>query len=167
MNNDLRDLYQEVILDHGKHPRNFGHPAGANREAHGHNAMCGDTLDVFLTIDAQGRVADAAFEGQGCAISVASASMMTEMLKGGTEADAHRLFEAVHALCTGREDADLADLDEDTTDRIQILAGVRQYPMRVKCATLAWHTMEKAMNGADTGSTGTGAPPVSTEGGHE
>ena len=144
---DLRDLYQEVILDHGKSPRNFGHPDGANRTAHGHNAMCGDTIDVFLTVDGDGKIADAAFEGQGCAISVASASMMTEMLKGRTQADAHHLFETMHALCTGHEDeADLSELDEDTADRMQILAGVRQYPMRVKCATLAWHTMDKAMN---------------------
>src|ERR1700749_4172345 len=145
---DLRDLYQEVILDHGKHPRNFGHPAGANRTAHGHNAMCGDTIDVFLTVDPAGRIEGAAFEGQGCAISVASASMMTEMLKGRTEAEARHLFETVHALCTGQGEAATADLDEDTADRVQILAGVRQYPMRVKCATLAWHTMENAMSGA-------------------
>jgi nitrogen fixation NifU-like protein len=143
---DLRDLYQEVILDHGKHPRNFGHPAGSNRSAHGHNAMCGDTIDVFLTIDADGVIANAAFEGQGCAISVASASMMTEMLKGKTAAEAHGLVETVQALCTGHDDVDLDSLDEDTADRIQILAGVRQYPMRVKCATLAWHTMDKAMS---------------------
>ena len=146
---DLRDLYQEVILDHGKNPRNFGHPDEANRSAHGHNAMCGDTIDVFLTVDAEGRIADAAFEGHGCAISVASASMMTEMLKGRTEEEAHSLFQTMHALCTGHEDeVDLAELDEDTADRMQILAGVRQYPMRVKCATLAWHTMDKAMNEA-------------------
>jgi nitrogen fixation NifU-like protein len=148
---DLRDLYQEVILDHGKHPRNFGHPADANRSAHGHNAMCGDTIDVFLTVGDDGRITDAAFEGQGCAISVASASMMTEMLKGRTQSDAHHLFETMHALCTGKDDVDLADLDEDTLDRMNILAGVRQYPMRVKCATLAWHTMDKAMAG-DTSS---------------
>ena len=154
---DLRDLYQEVILDHGKHPRNFGHPAAANRTAHGHNAMCGDTIDVFLTVDKTGRIADAAFEGQGCAISVASASMMTEILKGRTEDEAHKLFETVHALCTGQGDGTLAGLDEDTADRVQILAGIRQYPMRVKCATLAWHTMEAAMDNGGTG-------PVSTEG---
>jgi nitrogen fixation NifU-like protein len=142
---DLRDLYQEVILDHGKHPRNFGHPADANRSAHGHNAMCGDTIDVFLKVGPDGLIEDAAFEGQGCAISVASASMMTEMLKGLPEADAHRLFRSVHALCTGKDDVDLDGFAEDTTDRVQVLAGVRQYPMRVKCATLAWHTMEKAM----------------------
>lgn len=141
---DLRDLYQEVILDHGKNPRNFGHPAAANRSAHGHNAMCGDTIDVFLTVGEDGRIQDAAFEGQGCAISVASASMMTEMLKGRTADAAGELFHTVHALCTGGE-ADLSGLDEDTADRIQILAGVRQYPMRVKCATLAWHTMDRAM----------------------
>ena len=152
---DLRDLYQEVILDHGRHPRNFGHPETANRTAHGHNAMCGDTIDVFLTVDQDGRIANAAFQGQGCAISVASASMMTEMLKGRSADEAKRLFGTVHALCTGKDDADLSALDEDTADRIQILAGVRQYPMRVKCATLAWHTMEKAMEGA--------AEPVSTE----
>ncbi|HLG86913.1 MAG TPA: SUF system NifU family Fe-S cluster assembly protein [Alphaproteobacteria bacterium] len=152
---DLRNLYQEVILDHGKHPRNFGHPADANRTAHGHNAMCGDTIDVFLTVDDKGRIRHAAFEGQGCAISVASASMMTEMLKGRTAEEAKRLFGTVHALCTGREDVDLTTLDDDTADRVQVLSGVRQYPMRVKCATLAWHTMEKAMEG--------GSEPVSTE----
>jgi nitrogen fixation protein NifU and related proteins len=154
---DLRDLYQEVILDHGKHPRNLRHPPEANRSAHGHNAMCGDTIDVFLTVNPDGRIADAAFEGQGCAISVASASMMTEMLKGRSEAEAKQLFQTVHAVCTGGEDADadLAALDEDAADRVQILAGVRQYPMRVKCATLAWHTMEKAMEN--------GGEPVSTE----
>ncbi len=152
---DLRDLYQEVILDHGKNPRNFGHPADANREAHGHNAMCGDTIDVFLTVDNDGKIEGAAFDGQGCAISVASASMMTEMLKGRTAEEAHHLFETVHALCTGQDDTSIGDLDDDTADRIQILAGVRQYPMRVKCATLAWHTMEKAMNGD-------GSQPAST-----
>jgi nitrogen fixation NifU-like protein len=151
---DLRDLYQEVILDHGKHPRNFGHPAESNRSAHGHNAMCGDTIDVFLTVEPDGRIADAAFEGQGCAISVASASMMTEMLKGRSEADAHHLFETMHALCTGKDDVDLETLDEDALDRIQILAGVRQYPMRVKCATLAWHTMDKAMAAKDAAGEG-------------
>ena len=152
---NLRDLYQEVILDHGKHPRNFGHPAATNRTAHGHNAMCGDTIDVFLTVDNTGRIADAAFEGQGCAISVASASMMTEMLRGKSVDEAKHLFETVHALCTGQPEADISDLDEDTADRIHILAGVRQYPMRVKCATLAWHTMEAAMEkgGADAVST--------------
>jgi len=151
--NDLRELYQEVILDHGKNPRNFSHPAGSNRSAHGHNAMCGDTIDVFLTVNPNGRIEDAAFQGQGCAISVASASMMTEMLKGRTVADAHRLFETMHALCTGNDDVGIAELDDETLDRMQILAGVRQYPMRVKCATLAWHTMEKAMSGnADPGS---------------
>lgn len=153
---DLRDLYQEVILDHGKHPRNFRHPEDANRSAHGHNAMCGDTIDVFLTVGADGKILDAAFDGQGCAISVASASMMTEMLKGRTEDEARTLFQTVHALCTGQEPEALADLDDDTVDRVQILAGVRQYPMRVKCATLAWHTMERAMSDG-------AADPVSTE----
>ncbi len=156
---DLRDLYQDVILDHGKHPRNFRHPAEANRSAHGHNAMCGDTIDVFLTVDGN-RIMDAAFEGQGCAISVASASMMTEMLRGRTVEEAERLFHTIHALCTGG-DADLSGLDEDAADRVQILAGVRQYPMRVKCATLAWHTMDRAVGDKAGGDKSVGE--VSTE----
>lgn len=144
---DLRDLYQEVILDHGKHPRNLRHPVEANHEGHGYNAMCGDKIDVFLTIDDGGTIQDAAFEGQGCAISVASASIMTETLKGRTVAQAKALYNDVHALCT-EEGAVLADdLDEDTADRLMVLSGIRQYPMRVKCATLAWHTMQQAIDG--------------------
>jgi nitrogen fixation NifU-like protein len=144
---DLRELYQEVILDHGKRPRNFRHPADANREAHGNNPLCGDRLVVFLKVDAQGIIEDAAFEGRGCAISTASASMMTEMLKGKTQEQAHRLFDAFHKLCTsddhGAVPADLAD----DLEKLQVLSGVRQFPMRVKCATLAWHTMNAAMAG--------------------
>ena len=151
---DLRDLYQEVILDHGgirgtSAPR-IREPRGARTQRDVRRQ-----IDVFLTVDENGRIEDAAFEGQGCAISVASASMMTEILRGRSEAEARALFKLVHATCTGTEAPEVADLDEDTADRIQILAGVRQYPMRVKCATLAWHTMEKAMD--------RGAEPVSTE----
>jgi len=110
--------------------------------------MCGDTIDVFLTVDDEGRIADAAFQGQGCAISVASASMMTEMLKGKTQADAHHLlFETMHALCTGHEDeADLADLDEDTADRMQISGRRQAVSDAGEMRDLAWHTMDKAMN---------------------
>jgi nitrogen fixation protein NifU and related proteins len=144
---DLRDLYQEIVLDHGKHPRNLRKPAEANRVGHGYNAMCGDKIDVYLTIGGDGRITDAAFQGQGCAISTASASIMTETLKGRTEAEAKSLYESVHALCT-EDDAVLPDaLDDDTADRLMVLAGVRQYPMRVKCATLAWHTMQAAIDG--------------------
>jgi nitrogen fixation NifU-like protein len=136
---DLRDLYQEIVLDHGKHPRNLRKPAEANRIGHGYNAMCGDKIDVYLTIGGDGRISDAAFQGHGCAISTASASIMTETLKGRTEAEAKSLYESVHALCT--EDGAVLP------DALMVLAGVRQYPMRVKCATLAWHTMQAAIEG--------------------
>jgi nitrogen fixation NifU-like protein len=147
MADDLRELYQEVILDHGKRPRNFRHPADANREAHGNNPLCGDRLVVFLKVDDKGVIQDAAFEGRGCAISTASASMMTEMLKGKTADQAHRLFDAFHRMCTtDAHDAVPADLADDL-EKLQVLSGVRQFPMRVKCATLAWHTMNAAMAG--------------------
>ena len=153
MLDELRELYQEVILDHGKRPRNFRHPADANRHAHGNNPLCGDRLTVFLKVDDKGVIQDAAFEGRGCAISTASASMMTEMLKGKTEERARRLFESFHQLCTSdRHDAAAADLADDL-EKLQVLSGVRQFPMRVKCATLAWHTMNAAMAGETATST--------------
>ena len=144
---DLRELYQEVILDHGKRPRNQRKPDDANRHAHGYNAMCGDTITVHLKLGADGRIEDAAFEGKGCAISVASASMMTEILKGKSAAEATRLFDSFHAMCTSDDPAAVDVEDEDAFERLQVLAGVRQFPVRVKCATLAWHTMVAAMNG--------------------
>ena len=159
MHDDLRDLYQEVILDHGKHPRNLRRPPDANRMADGHNPMCGDQLTVYLKLAADGTVLDAAFQGHGCAISVASASMMTEILKGKSEAQAHALFNALHAICTGEDEETnqkthnlLTGLDDDM-ERMQILAGVREFPVRVKCATLAWHTMVAAMDGEALAST--------------
>jgi nitrogen fixation NifU-like protein len=153
MADDLRELYQEVILDHGKRPRNFRHPADANREAHGNNPLCGDRLVVFLKVDDQGVIQDAAFEGRGCAISTASASMMTEMLKGKTAGQAQRLFDAFHHMCTTDSQGDVpADLADDL-EKLQVLSGVRQFPMRVKCATLAWHTMNAAMAGQTETST--------------
>ncbi|MEQ8371432.1 MAG: SUF system NifU family Fe-S cluster assembly protein [Alphaproteobacteria bacterium] len=146
MSDDLRELYQEVILDHGRHPRNFARPADANREAHGNNPLCGDTLTVWLSFR-DGVVADVGFEGRGCAISVASASLMTEILKGKSEAQAEALFERFRAMVSG----DSVDDGEDSAeaDRLRVLAGVRDYPMRIKCATLAWHTMNAALHGAD------------------
>ena len=154
MLDDLRELYQEVILDHGRNPRNHRHPEDANRQAHGNNPICGDTLEVFLYIDDDGVIRDAAFEGKGCAISIASASMMTGLLKGKTVAKAKALFENFHDMCT-KDDFDLSaiDADADDMDRLQVLAGVRAFPMRVKCATLAWHTMTAAMAGSDEAST--------------
>jgi nitrogen fixation NifU-like protein len=153
MTDDLRELYQEVILDHGKHPRNLRHPADANCEAHGHNPLCGDQLTVYLTLDDQHVIRDAAFQGRGCAISTASASMMTELLRGKTEAQAKALFEAFHHLCTEGDDAAIPPELAEDVDRLRVLSGVRQFPMRVKCATLAWHTMAAAMAGKDEVST--------------
>ncbi|NTU77295.1 MAG: SUF system NifU family Fe-S cluster assembly protein [Alphaproteobacteria bacterium] len=148
-NDDLRELYQDLILDHGKNPRNFRPLPEANCEALGHNPLCGDKLVLFLNVGADGRIADAAFQGEGCAISVASASMMTEMLKGKSAASAARLFEGFHAMCTGTDreaDEAAAELEEDEADRLRALAGVRRYPVRVKCATLAWRTLQVALS---------------------
>jgi nitrogen fixation NifU-like protein len=149
MMDDLRDLYQEVILDHGKSPRNFRRPEDANREARGDNPMCGDKVTVFLKVTPDGVVEDAAFEGRGCAISTASASMMTELIVGRTEAQVKSLFESFHEMCT-KEDHEHVHhdaLDDEAMEKLQVLAGVRQFPMRVKCATLAWHTMDAALAG--------------------
>ncbi len=149
MDDVLRDLYQEVILDHGKHPRNLRHPEGANRQARGYNPLCGDQVTIYLVEDENGRIADVAFEGKGCAISMASASMMTEVLRGKTEAEARRLFEDFHRLCT--EDDFTLDKasaeDREALERLQVLSGVREFPVRVKCATLAWHAMTAALDG--------------------
>ena len=150
MPDDLRELYQDVILDHGKNPRNLRQPEETTHRAHGHNPLCGDQLDVFLNLGEGGLINDVSFEGRGCAISVASASLMTEVLRGKTEAQAKALFDNFHEMCAGDEDGDsnVPDLEmEDDVDRLQVLAGVRQFPMRVKCATLAWHTMKAAMEG--------------------
>ncbi|MEN3952661.1 Fe-S cluster assembly sulfur transfer protein SufU [Iodidimonas sp. SYSU 1G8] len=144
---DLRELYQEVILDHGRKPRNFGPLDGANREAHGHNPLCGDKLDVHVKVR-DGIVEDVKFEGAGCAISVASASLMTEAMKGRSEADAHALFEKFHAMITGEADVTLEQLE--ALDKLAVFSGVRDYPLRVKCATLGWHTMNAALEQADT-----------------
>ena len=146
MNDDLRELYQEVILDHGRNPRNFRHPEDATCAAHGDNPLCGDQLTVYVTVDENGIVSDAAFEGRGCAISVASASLMTELIRGKSEADVRRLFESFHLLATGDEGELPADMS-DELERLNVLSGVREFPMRVKCATLAWHTMKAAMEG--------------------
>jgi nitrogen fixation NifU-like protein len=142
--NDLRELYQEVILDHGKHPRNFRAPDDATAEAHGNNPLCGDQLTVYVKLSADGMVEDAAFVGRGCAISVASASMMTEIVKGKTEAKARELFGAFHAMCTGGGDGATVDGE---LDKLKVLSGVRDFPVRVKCATLPWHTMVAALAG--------------------
>ena len=145
MFDELRQLYQEVILDHGTQPRNHHALADATCRADGSNPVCGDMLTVYLKVDPDGTVADAAFEGKGCAISVASASMMTELVKGRTVAAVEELFRSFHRLCT--EDGYVLGDGEEDADRLNVLAGVREFPVRVKCATLAWHTMHAAMSG--------------------
>jgi nitrogen fixation NifU-like protein len=145
MSDDLRDLYQEVILDHGRHPRNRRMIEDANHLAHGENPLCGDKLTVFVKVNGQGLIEDVSFEGQGCAISTASASLMTEVMLGKSEAEIEQLFGCFHALATGAEPEPAQGL-EDEMDRLEVLAGVRDYPVRVKCATLAWHTLQAALH---------------------
>ena len=155
MFDDLRDLYQEVILDHGKNPRNFRRPDTFTAEAVGNNPMCGDALVVYLSVDGDNTITDVAFQGQGCAISVASASIMTELLKGAPVDRADEIYQAFHAICTGEREAEdvLLEFDEETGERLMMLSGVREFPMRVKCATLAWHTMDAAVHGEQEVST--------------
>lgn len=137
---DLKELYQEVILDHNKNPRNFGTMSNPSCEAKGHNPLCGDKLKLYLKIT-DGVIEDIRFEGQGCAISQASASLMTEALKGLTTEQAQALFEKVHLLLTD----DSFDVNTLPFLKLQVLGGVRAYPARVKCASLAWHTLVAAL----------------------
>lgn len=151
---ELRELYQEVILDHGKRPRNLRALEDATCQAHGRNPLCGDQLTVYLKLGHNGLVEDASFVGKGCAISVASASLMTEIIRGKTEAEARLLFERFHEMATGKDDiGEIPPELEDDLERLQVLSGVRQYPVRVKCATLAWHTMTAALSGGQEVST--------------
>ena len=141
---DLRALYEEVILDHNRNPRNYPKiPDGCNCSAHGDNPLCGDEVQVHLRVE-NGVIQDIGFEGHGCAISTASASLMTEALKGKSEAEAAALFEAVHEYLTDQS-YDESDEDTDRLGKLTVLGGVKQYPMRVKCATLAWHTLRAAL----------------------
>ena len=142
----LRELYQEVILDHAKSPRNFGQPDSANRRALGNNPLCGDQLALYLTFK-DGVVEEVAFQGNGCAISMASASLMTEAVKGKTEAEVRDLFERFHELVTSDISGDEPSTDADALDKLAVFAGVREFPVRVKCATLAWHTLVAAIDG--------------------
>lgn len=151
---DLRALYEEVILDHNRNPRNFGRkPEGCNCTAHGYNPLCGDEVQVHLTVE-DGVISDIAFEGHGCAISTASASLMTEALKGKSKAEAGALFDTVRSYLTDQGD-DGSGVDEDRLGKLTVLGGVKEYPMRVKCATLAWHTLQAALEHRDE--------PVTTE----
>jgi len=137
---DLNDLYQEVILDHNRRPRNFHPLADASHSAEGYNPLCGDRLTLYLKVDGN-RIADVSFEGAGCAISKASASMMTDALKGRTIEEANALFARFHRMVTTPPDQAVEDMG-----KLSALAGVREFPIRVKCASLAWHTLKAAMN---------------------
>ena len=137
---DLNDLYQEVILDHNRRPRNFRALAGATHSAEGFNPLCGDRLTLYVQIDGD-RISDVSFEGSGCAISKASASLMTEAVKGKTLAGARALFEPFHRMVTDAPEQDVEDLG-----KLCALAGVREFPVRVKCASLAWHTLNAALS---------------------
>ena len=143
MSDDLRDLYQEVILDHAKNPRNYGAPECEDYcLAHGNNPLCGDRLTLFVTV-ADGVIREATFEGNGCAISLASASLMTEAIKGRPEAEVRELFKRFHELMTVED----SEPDTEKLDKLAVFAGVREFPVRVKCATLAWHTLVAALDG--------------------
>lgn len=138
-NADLRDLYQQVIMDHNKRPRNFREMTDANHFAHGNNPLCGDALLVFVKLDGD-VIEDVSFQGSGCAISVASASLMTEAVKGKTRAEAEIIYQQVHKQMIGDE------ADMSAFEKLKVLGGVKEFPARVKCATLSWHTMNAAMD---------------------
>ncbi|HBQ10937.1 MAG: SUF system NifU family Fe-S cluster assembly protein [Sandaracinaceae bacterium] len=140
---ELRELYQEYVLDHGKNPRNFRYPEGATHTADGYNPLCGDKITVQVRLDGD-VIADLGFQGQGCAISTASASTMTEAVKGKTLGEARDYFEKFIAMVKGEEEPDLSS---DELETLSVFAGVAEFPMRVKCATLAWHTLTAALEG--------------------
>jgi nitrogen fixation NifU-like protein len=149
---DLRELYQQVIMDHHRRPRNLRVVPGATCAAEGYNPLCGDRVKVEIAVDADGRYADVGFTGSGCAICTASASMMTESIRGRTRAEAEALFQGFHDLVTGNRDP--AALEE-LLGKLAVFAGVREFPVRVKCATLPWHTFRAAASGS--------GQPVTTE----
>jgi nitrogen fixation NifU-like protein len=141
---DLRELYQSVILDHNKAPRNFGAIDPADRKADGYNPLCGDKLTVYLKLDDDDRVTDIRFEGVGCAISTASASLMTEYVKGKSAGEILTTFSGFHTLVTSSVNT---EVDTSWLGKLAVFAGVREYPSRVKCATLSWHTLQAALQG--------------------
>jgi nitrogen fixation NifU-like protein len=149
MSAELRDLYQTVILDHYKKPRNFGKLAGANRQAEGHNPLCGDHIVVYARLDGD-RVEAVGFEGSGCAISTAAASLVSEIAKGKSRAEVDAIYTRFHDLVTGH-----GDVEPSSVGKLEVLAGVREFPARVKCATLVWHALRAALDGR--------GEPVSTE----
>jgi len=152
MSDTSRALYEQVILDHNKNPRNFKELPNADRVVEGYNPLCGDQFTVYLNLEGD-RIVDIAFKGAGCAISKSSASVMTSELKGKTKAEALAVFQKFHHMITSAPDV---PLDEEDLGKLRIFAGVREYPIRIKCATLAWHALASALENK--------ADPVSTEG---
>lgn len=150
MDETLRELYQEVILDHSRHPRHFGVLADANHTGEGYNPLCGDRVKVYLKVNGEDRIADVSFEGKGCAISQASASLMTDMIKGRSVAEAEKLMGGFLHLVKGEDASEIA---ADDREHLDVMAGVSAFPMRVKCATLAWHTMKSALEGGSSAKT--------------
>lgn len=142
MINDLDELYKQVILDHNKNPRNFGVIENANSHAKGHNPLCGDQLDLYLVIE-DGLIKNVKFNGSGCAISKASASIMTSLIKGKTIEEAKQLFEEFHNLVTSDPEA---EIDTSELGKLEVFCGVREFPARIKCASLPWHTLAQAIN---------------------
>jgi nitrogen fixation NifU-like protein len=145
MDSELRELYQQVILDHNKSPRNFKKLDTANHHAEGYNPLCGDRIDVYVKLEGD-KIEDISFTGSGCAISKASASLMSTMVKGKTIEEAEKIFEKFHHLITGKMDE---EIDTDEVGKLAVFAGVREFPSRVKCASLAWHTLNSALKEKD------------------
>ena len=143
---NLKELYQEIILEHGKNPRNLGKVHEFNKDAKGHNPLCGDNVHVYLKLNGQKIVEDISFEGSGCAISMASASIMTDLIKGKNENEAKEIVEDFLGMIKENPDLKSEYLKEDEKTKLMCLSGVKQYPMRVKCATLSWHTFTSAMD---------------------
>lgn len=156
---DLTALYQDVILDHNRRPRNFGPLEGANRSAEGRNPLCGDELTLWLRLDGD-RIEDVSFVGRGCAISRASASLMTAEVKGRTKADAERLFEKFHEVVTRPTGVEVTAETQKELGALRVLSGVSRFPARVKCASLAWHALRRALEDPQSGE---GAPVVTSE----
>ena len=143
---DLKQLYQDIILEHGKSPRNFGKCNEYTHQAKGHNPLCGDQVQVYLKLSKTKEVENLTFQGSGCAISMASTSIMTELVKGKSQVSARKIIKDFLNMIKNEQDIDSNELNEDQKIKIMSLSGVKQYPMRVKCATLAWHTLTSAMD---------------------
>ena len=146
---DLKDLYQEIILDHGKNPRNLGKFDNYNKDAKGNNPLCGDNVHVYLRLNENKKVEDIAFEGHGCAISMASASIMTDMVRGKEEKEVKEIVTDFLGMIKEKDSLETNILKDDEKTKIMSLSGVKQYPMRVKCATLSWHTLTSALDNSD------------------